>query len=719
MHRFILGLLEEEGLSGSVEVTNLPVADTVAALESGSVDAAVLPWSSAPVVEPLGFPALLSTFPDYPRLAGSSVTVGTQSFLDAHPGFVEAWNEARAAALELIAEDPEPYYDSRRRSSTSSPPSSPSSRTSRTSPPTRSPSTASSSSRAPSSSSSTSAPPRPTSTSPTGSSSPEVPDVTDDIHPHLELDADVLVIGRRAGRHLGRGQGGRGRRQRRAGRQGLLRVERRHRGGRDRRVVRAAGRPASASRPRPAARASAATWPTGAGCDRVLDETWARVPELEKYGYPFPVDEESGLPLRNSLQGPDYMKRQRQRVARAGVQILDHSPVLELLVDDEGAVVGAHGVQRQADRRYRVRAGATVLAAGGCAFLSRTLGCNVDTGDGYLFAGEVGAELSGMEFSNSYSIAPAHTSLTKSAFYHWATFYREDGSVLEGAGSQRGRSVIARTLLTEPVYCRIDRLDDDLKALLPSLQPNFFQPFVRVGIDPFTQLFPVTLILEGTVRGTGGVRVVDGRCATSVPGLFAAGDAATRQEICGAFTGGGSHNAAWAISSGVWAGVGAAEHARKTGALARSRPARGAGSAGLRPTGTPGRADDHREVVATVQGEVMPYDKNYFRTGPGLLASLDVLDDTWARARASLRGDGPGAYKAREAAAMVATARWMYRSALARTETRGMHRRDDFPTLDPAQQHRILTGGLDEVWTSVEELDWAAPEARPLAGAAR
>ena len=150
--------------------------------------------------------------------------------------------------------------------------------------------------------------------------------------------------------------------------------------------------------------------------DRVLDETWSRVPELEEHGYPFPVDEETGLPIRTSLQGPDYMKRQRQRVARAGVRILDHSPVLELLVDDDGAVVGAEGQRRQADERYRVRAGATVVAAGGCAFLSRTLGCNVDTGDGYLIAAEAGAQLSGMEFSNSYSIAPAGTSVTKSAF---------------------------------------------------------------------------------------------------------------------------------------------------------------------------------------------------------------------------------------------------------------------------------------------------------------
>ena len=71
-------------------------------------------------------------------------------------------------------------------------------------------------------------------------------------------------------------------------------------------------------------------------------------------------------------------------------------------------------------------------------------------------------------------------------------------------------------------------------------QPNFFLTFDRLGIDPFTQRFPITLLLEGTVRGTGGIRIVDDECATTVPGLFAAGDAATRELICGGFTGGGA-----------------------------------------------------------------------------------------------------------------------------------------------------------------------------------
>lgn len=51
---------------------------------------------------------------------------------------------------------------------------------------------------------------------------------------------------------------------------------------------------------------------------------------------------------------------------------------------------------------------------------------------------------------------------------------------------------------------------------------------------------------------------------------------------------------------------------------------------------------------------------------------------------------------------MTAHARWMYTAALARTESRGMARRQEFPDLDPAQHRRLITGGLDEVWTAPE-----------------
>jgi hypothetical protein len=63
--------------------------------------------------------------------------------------------------------------------------------------------------------------------------------------------------------------------------------------------------------------------------------------------------------------------------------------------------------------------------------------------------------------------------------------------------------------------------------------------------------------------------------------------------------------------------------------------------------------------------------------------------------------------KAREVAAMVATARWMYSSALERKETRGMHEYLDYPQLDPSQQHYLISGGLDKVWVKAQPLDTA------------
>jgi len=459
--------------------------------------------------------------------------------------------------------------------------------------------------------------------------------------------------------------------------------------------------------PDPAKRAAAKASREGLGghladhgwMDRVLDRTYGSVQQLADWGYPFPRDED-GRERRVSVQGPEYMRLMRRRVKQAGATILDHSPALELLLDEDGAVAGAAGVRRQKGDRWVVRAKAVVIATGGCAFLSKALGCNVLTGDGLLMAAEAGADLSGMEFSNAYAIAPAFGSVTKTLLYQWASFTHADGSAIPGAASKGGRSVIARVLQSQLVYGQLDQADPALWDAMRRAQPNFFLPFDRAGIDPFTQRFPVTLRLEGTVRGTGGLRVVDATCATSVPGLYAAGDAASREAICGGFTGGGSHNAAWAMSTGHWAGAGAAEHARALGSGARV--VHHAGRAGLRGAGGPdaGVAGDAATLTRAVQDEVFPYDLNYFRTEERLTGSLARLDGLWRAAADTAPADLDEAPRRREAAAMLATARWMYRAALARTESRGMHRREDHAKPDAAQRHLLTVGGLDEVWVT-------------------
>ena len=49
--------------------------------------------------------------------------------------------------------------------------------------------------------------------------------------------------------------------------------------------------------------------------------------------------------------------------------------------------------------------------------------------------------------------------------------------------------------------------------------------------------------------------------------------------------------------------------------------------------------------------------------------------------------------------AMLAMARWAHRAGLARPETRSVFSRYDYPALDPAQNRRLLVGGLDDIWT--------------------
>jgi succinate dehydrogenase/fumarate reductase flavoprotein subunit len=448
--------------------------------------------------------------------------------------------------------------------------------------------------------------------------------------------------------------------------------------------------------------------------ERTVDQAWRSLIQLARWGYPFPRDEH-GEQLRGSLQGPEYLRLMRRQVRRAGVRILDHSPALELLVTADGMVAGAAGTRRQHGwQPWRVQAGAVVLATGGCAFLSGALGLNVDTGDGHLMAAELGAQLSGMEFSCAYAIAPAFGAQTKGLMYQFASYTYADGSPVPGAGGLAGRAAVARALLEQPVYARLDQAGPEIRSAMRWSQPNFFLPFQKAGIDPFEQRFPIRMVLEGTVRGTGGLRLVDEDCATTVPGLYAAGDVATRELVTGGISGGGSHNAAWAMSSGAWAGAAAARFARARGTLPSPAALSGAGQAGLRPAERDGGLDPV-DLVEVVRRQVTPLDRNMFRTAAGLGASLDELDHAWRAASGELTGVGRDGLRARQAAAMVAHARWMYRGALARGESRAMHRREDRPATEPALARRLRCGGLSRVWVAAEHA--GAATARPADGA--
>ena len=415
---------------------------------------------------------------------------------------------------------------------------------------------------------------------------------------------------------------------------------------------------------------------------RAIDTTWTSLPGLRDY-YDFPQNEQ-GVTQYRGLRGPEYLRGLRRRVLDSGVKILDHHPALELLRDDHAAVVGARGWRRQAGGDWLIRAGAVVLATGGCAFLSRLLGNHTNTGDGYLMAAEAGAELSGMEFSNYYCIAAAGSSMTRSMVYSFGDYFDAADRPLGITNGPTFTDDLARALLNGPVFCRLNRVPADIRAQLPSIQPNLMLPFDRRGVDPYRQRFAVTLHPEGTIRGVGGLRLIDDDCQTTVPGVFAAGDAASREPIAGATSGGGAQNSAWALSTGQWAGRGAARLAHhKAAYLGAVR-------------GFDGAACASAGLIQRIQAEVHPLDKNLFRSGSQLERSLRELDNVWDQISAgTATTDNP--LRARETAAMAATARWCYTAAALRKESRGMHQRSDAPTQSPLYDAHLRVSGIEQI----------------------
>ena len=221
---------------------------------------------------------------------------------------------------------------------------------------------------------------------------------------------------------------------------------------------------------------------------RILDQTWRTLPTLAPH-YKFGVDDEGRVNHR-AVRGPEYMRALRQFVLNHGVTILDHSPVLELLARDDGSIGAASGLRRQEGGvPYRIEASAVVLAAGGTSFLSHLLGSRTNTGDGYLLAAEAGAEMSGMEFTAAYTIAPAHSTMTRTMAYSFATYYDADGRELDLPFAPDQTVRLARALLQGPVYCSLHRLPEDVKARLHTISPNVPLVFDRWRIRSLSRSF--------------------------------------------------------------------------------------------------------------------------------------------------------------------------------------------------------------------------------------
>lgn len=457
--------------------------------------------------------------------------------------------------------------------------------------------------------------------------------------------------------------------------------------------------------------------------DAVLDETWAQISTLPAMGWDrvdrnrrqpsldLTTDNPSGAPYFRG-PAPDYLRFLRGQVKKAGVTVLDHSPAVELLVtDNRDAVVGARGLQVRAGRNWTVHAHAVVLATGGTTWRSHSLGGDTNTGDGQLMAAEAGADLAAMEYSNFQGMVPFGTSMDKNGYFIKAEYWTGDGTPIHYDDLHYSRVPLLEHSVKGTVYARFSQFAPAQRATARENMPNFFAVVDKLGINPFTEHFPIDWVHEGTVRGTGGVRVDDTTCAVGLPGLYAAGDVAARDRITGAATGAGGPNLSWAVASGSWAGTHAARFAAsRSGSPLTGRPgtassassprgirrhAAGLGSIATTSVGhDDGRTPDWRELTGRIRAQMLPLTNAVFRSEDRLASMLGELDRVWDLLRDASPRSPVDEYRLREVAGMAAMGRWATLSALERRESRAMHFRVDHPQTDPEATYRLLVSGV-------------------------
>ncbi|HEY9161916.1 MAG TPA: FAD-binding protein [Desulfomonilia bacterium] len=305
-------------------------------------------------------------------------------------------------------------------------------------------------------------------------------------------------------------------------------------------------------------------------CEDILDEppsylmakrSWDMLKKLENWNVCFPVDDKGQYEVLQvhpkgrfcvTMKEPELKTILAKRLTDLNVRVLNRTMALELLMD-EGRVRGAVGINVRTGEIIACAAKSVILTAGGTArfglpnngYLYGVYDYPGNTGDGYCLAYRAGAELSGFEYTLIYYIvkdinAPLlYITLTRGAKLFNAFGLdksREHPSIKsmlvdhyrEGSGPMR----IVMNHLPEQ---RIREIEEILFTTERPVQERFYE---GRGVNFRTgeiELWPTECFLCGG-HGLTGVRV-DENAASTVPGLFAAGDTSlvARGHLSGAF----------------------------------------------------------------------------------------------------------------------------------------------------------------------------------------
>ena len=382
--------------------------------------------------------------------------------------------------------------------------------------------------------------------------------------------------------------------------------------------------------------------------------------------------------------GKEIMRAMIQRARdELGAQIWQDTFTIDLLTH-EGACRGALVWNPHHGKTF-VWAKQTILCTGGAGQIYReTTNPPVATGDGHAIAYRAGAELMDMEFMQFHPtvlyIAGSSRSLITEAL-------RGEGAYLVDSTGKRfmpeydpraelaPRDIVSQAIVDRMRQTRHPCVYLDLSPLQPEVALQRFPGIAKIcaefGIDITRDLIPVR---PGAHYMVGGVHV-DREGRTTLPRLWAAGEV----------TSSGLHGANRLASNSLLEGLVFGAHAGK-----------GASAAALDlpdtyqalplenpPIAPPNELLDLIDIRNSLKS-LMWRAAGVWRDGQQLRDAQQTVDQ-WCQYALTRQFQDPTGWELQN---MLTVARVMIEAALRREESRGVHLRSDFPSLDDEHWHR-------------------------------
>ncbi|MEA2693112.1 MAG: L-aspartate oxidase [Acidobacteriota bacterium] len=407
--------------------------------------------------------------------------------------------------------------------------------------------------------------------------------------------------------------------------------------------------------------------------------------------------------------GAELVRTLSEAVRREpAVRVFEETFALDLWIED-GVVAGLAALGPDGRRRLFL-APAVVLATGGLGRLYlHTTNPPEATGDGLAMAVRAGAEVVDVEFVQFHPTALAGGAdpmplLTEALRGEGAILVDRNGARFM-LGVHPDAELAPRDVVARAIWRRLSTGDrvylDATRAVgerFPERFPTVFRLCQEHGFDPRTEPIPVS---PAAHYHMGGI-AVDGSGRTTLPGLWACGEAAAT----------GAHGANRLASNSLLEalvfGGRVAEDLAGAPLQQRRRPARLPTDLGSADPVEDARFQAEQAALATAVRTLMWEKVGVVRDGQGLTEAVAALD--------RLAESHPNA--AGEARNLLWAGRLVAAAALARRESRGGHYRSDYPEADPAwQRHLALTAAPDgEIRIQSRPLPSHAPA--PLALAA-